>query len=245
LRATGFALLLLGSIFLAAPALGLPAPAATYYLSIDESGSYWTVDPNTAGATIDDGDGTFTFTGSADYAEVDVTWNMTVKEDPFINAVLGITNNTANPQTYLMIVTLPAFPPFGSGLMGGPSTITVNDSNFSGAASMSSVGLTDTIYNGQVDGVNALPLLGPGLTLSCAFGGCINFTGAVAGLPGPTLPYAPGLVANISIRHRFTLSPGDSATFNSFFIINPIPEPGTAVLGLLGLVALGLARRLR
>jgi MYXO-CTERM domain-containing protein len=50
--------------------------------------------------------------------------------------------------------------------------------------------------------------------------------------------------ANIAIRLRFNLSPGDSAGFTSVF--NVIPEPSTAVLagfGLLGLLAAGRRRK--
>jgi hypothetical protein len=41
--------------------------------------------------------------------------------------------------------------------------------------------------------------------------------------------------------HELSLTPGDRATFSSFFVVQPIPEPGT--LSLLGIGALLLLRR--
>jgi hypothetical protein len=63
------------------------------------------------------------------------------------------------------------------------------------------------------------------------------------GLPGPTIP-GPVAMTSIGIRHRFTLSPGDSSSFTSFFVVMA-PEPATAGLLAAGGLLLVVARRRR
>ena len=94
---------------------------------------------------------------------------------------------------------------------------------------------------GMIDGAGVMQLYPdpPGLSVSAPFdGGSANILAVSAGLPGPTLP--SGAVNNsIAIQHAFTLTPGDSATLSSYFIV--VPEPASLLLLAVG--ALVLPRR--
>jgi hypothetical protein len=65
---------------------------------------------------------------------------------------------------------------------------------------------------------------------------------AAFGTPIPSQP-GPAALATIGITIDFTLTPGDSATFTSVFVVESIPEPGTGLMVGLGLIALAARRR--
>jgi hypothetical protein len=69
-----------------------------------------------------------------------------------------------------------------------------------------------------------------------------NVPNAAFGTPIPSLA-SPAVATSIGIELDFWLTPGDSASFTSNFVVVPILEPGTAALFVLGRVALGLRRR--
>jgi hypothetical protein len=54
----------------------------------------------------------------------------------------------------------------------------------------------------------------------------------------------PAALTDIAIQLKFKLSPGDSASFTSVFVVQPVPEPTAITLLGLGSLAL-LARRRR
>jgi len=141
-------------------------------------------------------------------------------------------------------VTLPISPAVTpSSLVGGSIGVTVTDSNFDGVGTVASAG-AGTLYTGVNDVTDVLGLLGPGFSLSVPFAGGSNTTSAFAGLPGPTLP-GPAALSTISIRHSFTLTPGDSVGLTSFYVVQVVPEPTTLLLVSLGLAGLTAAGRRR
>lgn len=199
-----------------------------------------TCEPGTGGSDATQCVGNYAWAGAA------LTWNVTSDPDPFVNSVFGFTNNTAFPQTYILTATLPIAPAIpGATLIGGSSQITVNDSNFSGAATVTSVlSGTDYVYNALIDGADVANLHGTGFTLSAPFAGGGATANAFFGLPGPTQP-GPAALTSIGIRHEITLSAGDSVTLNSSFIVIPVPESttiGLVALGIAGLAAVGRRR---
>ena len=100
------------------------------------------------------------------------------------------------------------------------------------------------MYMGMIDMAGVLSLLppdAPDVPLVVSTAGGVDTASKVAGLPGPTLP-SGAVNSSIGIQHKFTLTPGDNATFNSFFVVTP--EPATlGFLTLMGLLLFAFRRR--
>lgn len=191
---------------------------------------------------IDNGDGTFTYTGSMDTDNWEFDWNMTVDPDPFVDALFAIKNVSGVTQTFVVSVTMPIAPPvLPSSLMGGSAALTVTDANFTDGATLSTQAGTP-FYSGEIDGVGVLSLFDDPYTLSAAFGS--NSDSMSAGLPGPTIP-GPAALNSIGIRHVFTLTPGDSASLTSSFIVVAVPEPQSWLLMLVAIGGVGWMFALR
>lgn len=191
-----------------------------------------------------EGETTFDYTGFADRTNFDISWDVTLDPDPFVNGVFGVTNNTTGTQSYILTVILPISPAIPGGtLIGGSIGGSVTDANFNGVATVTAVG---ALFRGQVDGVVVLPITPAGGPWSAPFaGGTTSIPAANVGLPGPSIVSGPALT-DIAIELRFSLTPGDTASFTSFFVVEPIPEPATALLfgiGLTGLIVSGRRRR--
>jgi hypothetical protein len=174
--------------------------------------------------------------------------SLTVNPDPIVSFVGGFTNNNIAAQDFILSVqqVVPAIP--GSTLIGGSTILTYADSNFDGAGALKNALSGGPGYSGTIDGDN-FPLPND-LELLLAFnltplfpGDATQFVSQTAGLPGPTIP-GPAVASTIGITHRFNLSPADSATFNSTFIV-VVPEPATGLLAGLGVLLLAALRRAR
>ena len=97
------------------------------------------------------------------------------------------------------------------------------------------------LYMGMIDGGGVLPLLPPvDLGVVPLVTTISTVAQATRGLPGPTLN-SGAVTTLIGIQHKFTLTAGDNATFNSFFEVTPEP----ATLALLLISSLALLRRRR
>lgn len=235
---------LFAAAFVLSPAALFAAEIPAFQVEIGIEGDTQVLNPPGS----DNGDGTFDFDGSMSQADWDFDWDITADPDPFISAVMGFTNNTAATQTFILNVSLPLAPPLAPGsFMGGSIGITVIDANFDGVGTMATDSPT-AIYNGTLDGAPVLPLFSDPYSLSVPFAGGFAIDDASAGLPA-TIP-GPAAAATIGISHRFTLTPGDRASFTSFFQAvdsdeGPIvPEPTTLALVAVSLVSvLGFRRR--
>ncbi|MBX7106781.1 MAG: hypothetical protein K1X57_22085 [Gemmataceae bacterium] len=184
---------------------------------------------------VDNLDGTFSSTGNYSGTGYNFNWDLTVKEDPFISGLFSVQNNTAVVQTYIVAVSLPIAPPqVPFTVHGGSIGMTLTDSNFNGVGSVTDAGVA--AYQGQIDGVTVLDLFDVPFALNIAFAGQSVTTSDFAGLPGPTLPSGPAL-STIGIVHTFKLTPGDSASLTSFFVVEAIPEFGSLGLAACGVLA--------
>jgi hypothetical protein len=187
---------------------------------------------------VDNGNNTYSYQGTRTASDWRMDWTVLADRDPFVNAVLGVTNLSAVTQTYTMITLLPIAPALTpASLIGGSTGGSVTDSNFDGIGGLSTAAGTP-LYNGLADLVGVLPIYNHPYGVNFAFAGqTISIPSVNVGLPGPSIPNG-AILSTIGIKHVFTLSPGDSASFTSFFVA-VTPEPASLLL--LGLLA--IARR--
>ena len=210
-------------------------------LSIGANNYSWTP------AILDAGDGTYKV-NDVSYNPLGASlfcYNMTLDYDPFISASVDVVNNTLAVQNYTLTFTLPISPalPFSS-VIGGSTQGGLTDANFDSVGTLSTVG-ANAMYYGQIDGVNVLSsaLLAAPKSILVPFQGGSASTNASFGLPGPTQP-GPAALTSIGIQHQFSLTPGDRATFTSFFVVTAVPEPGSlSLLAIGGLAMLAYRRR--
>jgi hypothetical protein len=199
-----------------------------------------TLDSTQLGET-DNGDGTFGYAGSASSGGWGLSWGVTVKEDPFIDGIFAVTNNSAATQTYTVIFTLPITPQILPSSLAGASVIGNLTVNGDGGTLGHNAGLP--MFTAILDGVPYDTLLPSPSGVSILFGS--GSTGSDSfGLPGLTQP-GPPVLNSMAIQLTFTLTPGDSASFTSRFEVIPIPEPVTALMlggGLIGLALFGRKR---
>jgi hypothetical protein len=212
-----------------------PAPELQIYIQ-EGDGEGVTYTP---GGSDPDGDGVYEYDGEYQHPTWGMDFNILADSDPFVNSVIGFTNNSGVDQDYTIIVNLPTIAIPGGSLMGGSVGGSVTDSNFSGAASVTSTGGA-AIFTGLVDGLGApgaTLLNDPFATAPVGFaGGTSVFGPASFGLPGPTAP-GPAVAGSIGIQLKFRLTAGDSVAMTSFFIVEPIPAPaGIALFGIAAIV---------
>jgi hypothetical protein len=190
-------------------------------------------------ATADD----YAAEGKAVEDEFILEWDISGKYDPTINGAFSVTNLLAVPQTFTLNVTVPVPAIPGSSLIGGSMGGSFTDANGNGA-NFDSSGAT-AIYTALIDGVSVATLHPSPVNLVVG-----NFlTGDVPSVSfGNPIPSqaGPALATDMSIQLKFTLSAGDTAALTSVFVVEPVPEPSTVVLALLGgACALFVARRKR
>jgi len=237
----------------ASQAIELPAWTDDVQISVGPAGSTMSVtaamlDANSMN-TVENADGSITFMNGAMSMGGMWDWdwdNITLKPDPIVSFVGGFANASAMSQDFVLTITTPVSPQvLPSSLVGGSTSMTYGDANGDGLGGLTNSTLGGPGYRGTIDGGPALDLL-VSFSLAPGFPGDTTQVAAQAlglgGASGPPLP-GPAALTSIGIEHRFNLSGNDQVTFNSFFSVVPIPEPGTGVLVAIGLCAMTISRR--
>ena len=181
-------------------------------------------------------------TGSmvSDPTQSTLTWHMMVDPDPFVQGTFSVSNDSSVTREYVVDFVLPISPAIpNASYIAGSVSGTITDSNGDGSATVASTG-GGSIYNAFIDGAPIRTLLtGSSFGVSSAFGST-NFGPESFGYPIGSLT-GPGASTSIALQFRFSLSAGDTASFSSIFVVNPIPAPGAMVLLAIG----GLCARRR
>lgn len=198
-------------------------------------------------SVIANADGSFTLLGNQQGGSFnggavwDLSWDLTLNQDPSIAGSLTLTNLTTTTRNFNLAFALPVLPAFPQSVFGGSLSASVADANSDRSASLAPIAVSPSIYRGQIDGITVLSLFALNLTCSASAPGCTANSAEDAGLPGLTL-LGPAVNSTIATLLNFSLSPGDRVTFSTNFVVEPVPLPAALPL-LLGGLVLVLRRR--
>jgi hypothetical protein len=170
--------------------------------------------------------------------------SLNLDTDPSVNGVIAVQNIAFATQQFTMTVTLLTAPVGPSTLTGGSVAGGVTDNDGNGATLSTVAG--NALYTALIDGVLHQTLFNDPTTLTVVnpFDSADLTPPGSFGNPIPSLP-GPAVASSIGIRYNFNLSGQDAASFTGVFVVEPIPEPGTAALFGIGLGGLALLGRRR
>jgi hypothetical protein len=166
-----------------------------------------------------------------------LTWDCVYNPDPFVDATINVTNNSAATQTFVIFMPLNIVPVGPNSQMDGSVSASLSSQSFFNPAMLAATA-GESVYQAYIDGGLVRTLWDPGYSLTAAplasAGDTTNFGNEVG----------PAAGAQIALQLKFTLSPGDSASVTGIFNIVPVPGPGgLAVFGLFGAMLGGRRRR--
>ena len=172
-----------------------------------------------------------------------LSWAFLVDPDPFITGTLTYTNTTSAALDYTIDFTLNIDPVLhGGSYIAGQFSGTLTDANGSGSASLTSIAGGGPVYTALGDGAAIQGLMSNASQSVSSPWGTTSFSGGSFGYPIGSM-VGPAIHNTIGIRYAFTLSAGDSISFSSIFIANPVPAPGALALAFVGCVVGGRRRR--
>lgn len=235
--------ILTGVSLLACLAFASSASAVEFGLGVWQSGGFLGSVDETALGCVSTGENTASCSGGgATFGDLTIdSWSMNVDQDPVVSGITAVTNNSLVTQTFTLIFTLAVVPPVvPASLIGGSIAGSVTDNTGDGATLATVPG--SSFYSARIDGVTVATLYSDPSSAIAGMFLSASLPAVSFGTPIPSQP-GPAALSDIGIRLNFTLSPGDSASFTSNFVVVPIPEPGVAMLLGLGFGLLGLARR--
>jgi len=162
-----------------------------------------------------------------------------IDSDPVVTGTTGVTNLFSTTQQITLLFTLPITSIPGNTLRGGSIQGTATDNNGNGVTLSTVSG--SALYTALVDGADTSSLYPDPFSTSAGNFGSASIPADEFGAPIPSDPGGPAL-NSIGIRLDFLLTPFDSASITSNFVV-VVPEPGTAALLALGLVLVAAKRR--
>jgi len=188
-------------------------------------------------------DGTRSFIGNGPFGggNFEAAWSVTTDQDPFVDGVFAITNNSGVVQTFMILFGVPVVPSLAGATSGASAIGTLTVDGNGGTLGHVTNGLTSyPMFTALVDGNDFMGLLGFDSSATAAFGSVSTGSDSF-GLPGLSEVVPGGVHDTIGVRLAFTLTDGDSASFTSRFEV--VPEPATGLLLGIGVLALAAAHR--
>lgn len=171
------------------------------------------------------------------------SWSLTFDSDPAVSGPVVVTNLAGVSQHFSFVFTLPVSPVLPSSLTGGSVQGGMTDTNGDGVTLSTAPG--NAFYTARIDGADYQALYSdPQSFNSPGPFSSGNVPNLAFGTPIPSQP-GPAVNSDIGIRIDFVLTAQDQASFTSVFVVQPVPEPATAALLGLGLLALGIRSRRR
>jgi hypothetical protein len=213
-----------------------PVPL-TFTVGYGDQQTWQVVNPD-GNKTTDD----YSAEGRAETPEFTLDWDISGKYDPTVNGAFAVTNLLGVAQTFTLNVTVPVPPIAPSSKMGGSVSGSFTDAN-GGGVTFDSSGVT-AIYTALIDGASVATLHPAPVSLSAGPFLSGSLAPADFGTPIPSAP-GPALTTDMGIELKFVLSPGDTASLTSVFVVE-VPEPSSVILALVGLACgLFVVRRRR
>lgn len=171
---------------------------------------------------------------------VDLSWDLETHADPFVTGVINVFNFTGSTTTFTLNFLQPIAPAVANGVGTGSIALAIQDVFNSGTGSLTSAG-GGPIYTPEVDGgVFSAGELLAGTALNVSNAGETVSTNASF---GPTAVGAVG--TSLGLEIEFSLTNLDLATGTSIFEVVEVPEPSSALLLALGVMSIGIWRRVR
>lgn len=157
-----------------------------------------------------------------------------------VTSNIVVTNTTAAAQDFMVTTILPVPAKGPATLIRGFNSGSVGDNSLSqNGATLTTNTIGSPLYEALMDGVAVRSLRDAFQSFSAPGGG----TGVIptTSFGSPVFEFGGAVNASIGIRNRFNLTPDDSTTMNSTFLV-AVPTPGAiALIGVAGLA--GLRRR--
>jgi len=151
-----------------------------------------------------------------------LSWTYLIDPDPFVTGTFTLTNETATARDYVVDFSLSIAPPLKASLLAGQAAGSLTDANGSGSALLTSLG-GGFIFSALADETVVQGLMANASQQVSFANGTSSFSGGSFGFPTPIA--GPAIDLTIGIRFAFSLSAGDSVSFSSVFVANPVPGP--------------------
>ena len=184
--------------------------------------------------------GKFEYKGNGRFGAFDVDWTIEADADPYINVFLELVNITGATKDFTFNPTLDIDPQIIGGILtGGSLSGTLIDMNGDGASLSTMSGASPPpIYMAQIDGVDYEPMNLPTLPLVAGSHGTAGIGPVDFGSPIPSkVEPTMSVLDTIGIAINASVSGHDRAYIVATFVVEPIPEPSSLALLLMGVVA--------